>query len=389
METTQQLLEQIILHTPNYVFWKDVHSIYRGCNNNFARLAQLETPDHILGKRDEDLPWSAYSEIYRQEDQYVILSGHSIYQRTVPFMINTQQEMFLSITKSPLYNKDRIVGIFCSFVDVTAKVHAQRFKLEYEEAEKRVEYLRTAAGSIAHELRTPLASIKMAAQSITKFWNTLFSGYKLAKDASLTVDDINSEKLSALEYQTQSILHQTHFANSFIDLILDNLKEHKEFDSSRYCIIDVHDVIKKCLANYPFTGNEHTLIHINPSHDFTLFGDEFLIINAFNNLLRNSLYYIRQARKGSIYIWFEHSETYNKIYFKDTAIGASPEIIEKLFDNFYSRRQGGTGLGLSFCKKIMSNLGGEITAESVEGEYITFVLSFPKVMCEAKKVSNA
>lgn len=62
---------------------------------------------------------------------------------------------------------------------------------------------------------------------------------------------------------------------------------------------------------------------------------------------------------------------------KDTAKGAPPEVVENLFKSFYSKRRGGTGLGLTFCKKIMNSFGGDITATSVEGEYMQFLLSFP------------
>src|ERR1700736_4454744 len=104
MKLSHQLLEQIISNIPNYIFWKDTDFIYRGCNKNFARLAQLENPDDVIGKSDDELPWGKYTGfIYRQEDQYVVSTGNSINSKTVPVVINLEQEINLSVNKAPLY----------------------------------------------------------------------------------------------------------------------------------------------------------------------------------------------------------------------------------------------------------------------------------------------
>ena len=65
---------------------------------------------------------------------------------------------------------------------------------------------------------------------------------------------------------------------------------------------------------------------------------------------------------------------------RDTGPGIAPEIIPHLFDNFYTvNKQGGTGLGLSYCNRTMTALGGDIYCHSTVGEYTAFVLSFPKI----------
>ena len=77
---------------------------------------------------------------------------------------------------------------------------------------------------------------------------------------------------------------------------------------------------------------------------------------------------------------------------RDTGPGIAPDAIPKLFDSFYtSDKQGGTGLGLSYCKRTMTALGGDICCESELGKYTAFTLSFPMVSTDqiaADKVSN-
>lgn len=66
-------LETIIENTPQYIFWKDVNSIYRGCNKNFALIAGLKNSSEIIGKTDYDLPWAEFAaQIYLNEDKEII-----------------------------------------------------------------------------------------------------------------------------------------------------------------------------------------------------------------------------------------------------------------------------------------------------------------------------
>ncbi len=65
--------------------------------------------------------------------------------------------------------------------------------------------------------------------------------------------------------------------------------------------------------------------------------------------------------------------------FYDTGVGISRQIIEKVFDPFFTSRRdsGGTGLGLSLSFGIIQNFGGKITVDSDEGRYTRFVVELP------------
>ena len=66
------------------------------------------------------------------------------------------------------------------------------------------------------------------------------------------------------------------------------------------------------------------------------------------------------------------------ITIKDNGLGIAPDIIQQIFEPFFSTKGSkGTGLGLSICKGIMDNHGGEINLESQLGQGTTFTLSLP------------
>ena len=63
----------------------------------------------------------------------------------------------------------------------------------------------------------------------------------------------------------------------------------------------------------------------------------------------------------------------------DTGCGISKKDINHIFDPFFTRKDAGTGLGLSLCHKIVTAHGGEITVESQVGAGTTFTVTIPQV----------
>ena len=61
MDITFDLLKQILLNVPNYVFWKDDQLIYRGCNNNFAKTLGFANSYNVVGKTDFEMLWTKRS----------------------------------------------------------------------------------------------------------------------------------------------------------------------------------------------------------------------------------------------------------------------------------------------------------------------------------------
>jgi C4-dicarboxylate-specific signal transduction histidine kinase len=113
-------------------------------------------------------------------------------------------------------------------------------------------------------------------------------------------------------------------------------------------------------------------------------GNEILMIRILSNLIKNPLEQIRNNNRGKIFITTERGEKENLLYVKDTAGAAPSEVVEHLFDGYKTTKKGGTGIGLSFSKRTMTDFGGDITCHSEYPNYIEFVLSFPKYVEESE-----
>ena len=93
--------------------------------------------------------------------------------------------------------------------------------------------------------------------------------------------------------------------------------------------------------------------------------------------MKNALYYVKDKEDGCVEIRLEPGKQCNQLYFKDNGVGITQDRLDSLFDHFVTDKAEGTGLGLSFCQRVMKSFGGEISVESEFGVYTCFILSFP------------
>ncbi|MFX8910967.1 hypothetical protein ABTN03_20140, partial [Acinetobacter baumannii] len=80
--------------------WKDNHSVYQGCNLNFAHFIGLNIPQDIVGKTDYDLPWTEdASDIYIAEDHLIVRTQQPILNKEVPLITETGENRFILVSK--------------------------------------------------------------------------------------------------------------------------------------------------------------------------------------------------------------------------------------------------------------------------------------------------
>ncbi|MCB1055614.1 MAG: PAS domain-containing protein [Acidobacteria bacterium] len=122
LRESREMLRLVMDHIPQGIYWKDRSSVYRGCNRFFADMAGLDDPDEVLGKTDEDLPWSRWAERYRQLDREVTLSDGPEVGHEGPYIRADGSEGWLRTTKVPLHDSQgRVVAILGVDEDFTER----------------------------------------------------------------------------------------------------------------------------------------------------------------------------------------------------------------------------------------------------------------------------
>jgi signal transduction histidine kinase len=111
-----------------------------------------------------------------------------------------------------------------------------------------------------------------------------------------------------------------------------------------------------------------------------ILGDPESLLRVFTNIIGNATKYTMEH--GCITVTAESDDYYVTVRISDTGTGIPSDKLLFIFEPFYrvrgkEERQRGSGLGLTFCKKIIELHGGEIAVASTEGQGSTFLLKFP------------
>ncbi len=248
-------------------------------------------------------------------------------------------------------------------------------------AQEKNSALQALAGSIAHEMRNPLGQVRYNLEAIEQN----LPGYHPEK-LSVPLHDYTLDKL--YEYVAQSEMAVKR-GSQVITMILDEVREIP-IDKGSFVYTPAAITTKKAIDEYGFdTHEEREKVLFDGKEDFVFKVGETMYVFVLFNLIMNALYFLKSYPKGKIYITLEKGQGFNKVKVRDTGPGIPPENLDKLFDAYFtSSKKGGTGLGLSYCKRVMNAFGGDITCDSVVGEYTEFILTFPVISPEELQKSR-
>jgi len=196
-----------------------------------------------------------------------------------------------------------------------------------------------AAGA-AHEIRNPLAFIRSSVQ---------FMRDRVSEDVQPLVDGVIRE-------------------SDRIDRILKDLLSLSRSSTLTLERVDMREVVARTVS---FVEPELRARHIAleqevPPGSGTITGDPGQLEQVILNLCMNSIQAMPEGGTLTIRL-SERGEAMDdtiEIAVSDTGVGIAPEAKDRVFDPFYTTREGGTGLGLSICYGIVARHGGEILLHS-------------------------
>ena len=221
------------------------------------------------------------------------------------------------------------------------------------------EVRRRFVSDASHELKTPLASIRLLADSILQ-------NEADPETVQEFVGDIGDEA-ARLQRITQKLLTLTKL----------DAAAPEETEA-----VDVGEVARRAehmLAPLARAGG--VSLHMELEENVRVPGSADGIYQILFNLMENAVKY--NLPGGRVEVRVVNWKDQAVITVDDTGVGIPEEDIGKVFDRFYrvdkarSRAAGGTGLGLSIVRDTVSRLGGEVTAQQRQGEGTRFVVTLP------------
>ena len=123
---SKQMLQLILDHIPQRVFWKDKNFRYLGCNKGFAKDAGIGVPSNLVGKDDFDLTWKETALRYRADDKKVVDEETSKTNYLEPQDAPDGTRKWLKTSKLPIYDKDqKVIGLLGTYEDITQQLEAE------------------------------------------------------------------------------------------------------------------------------------------------------------------------------------------------------------------------------------------------------------------------
>nr|NKB46516.1 hypothetical protein [Legionellales bacterium] len=231
-----------------------------------------------------------------------------------------------------------------------------------------IQKLKVMAGSLSHEIKTPMAGVRVGLELMKNFFE------QSKKDKN----QITVERLEEHEQRVNRMIQRISAGTALVNMQLKNMLV-ENIDTSQFQMNSARQCIQEAIHTFPFDDPAAVnKVHVSLQKEFDFLGDPLLTKHVLWNLLNNALYFMKEMGRGDIFISTDEKDGQHVIHFKDTAKGMPPEQAERVFEPFYTNRFGGSGLGLSFCLMVIQAYGGTITCQSVEGEYAEFSLFFPK-----------
>jgi signal transduction histidine kinase/CheY-like chemotaxis protein len=218
-------------------------------------------------------------------------------------------------------------------------------------------------GVISHELRTPMNGVLGAAQ--------LLSATRL--------DATQKEYVSIVRNSGDNLL-------ALLNDILDLTKIEADRMALEAIEIDVPELVERVGATWSARSQEKSIdyaVDVAPGTPSIVVGDPTRLSQIVHNLLSNA---IKFTERGAVSLKVSAerlNETRARLTFRvsDTGPGIAADDVERLFQPFTqldassTRRFGGTGLGLTICRRLAALMGGELNVESTVGQGSTFILT--------------
>ncbi|MGB2845822.1 MAG: ATP-binding protein [Candidatus Aminicenantaceae bacterium] len=280
--------------------------------------------------------------------------GHMIVTPIKKLLVGTKEvslgNLEISIPHKPQDEMKTLIDGFNSMIK-NLKKHQQ----EMADMSKKMAWAEMAR-KVAHEIKNPLTPIQLSAEHLLKVYRDKKEnfGQALKESASYIIKEVENLRKIAQEF-------------------LETSKEpvlKKE-------PIDLKALIQETIAPYKKMLSERILFkETYAGQDFHFEGDKSRIMIALRNIFTNAIEAIQAHGEIIIKASREKSKIILKI--KDTGMGIEKNILDKIFESYFSTKDVGTGLGLPIAKKVIEDHGGTIQASSKKNEGTKILIKLPQ-----------
>jgi two-component system response regulator PhcR len=236
--------------------------------------------------------------------------------------------------------------------------------------------MRETLGFLAHELNTPLATVRGCVSAVVARCQAPAPG--ATPGTVQFTEDYPGELVAALQRAERRALHCQSLVSTFVQSARD------AYPGAMRQTVSAASLVKALLDDFPFEENERSWVGSSVMEDFELPGRRDLLYLVLCTLTKNAVLALRGSPQPSLRIDLGcdgrtlANPARRWIRFSDNGPGIAAEVLDKLTREPVTTRadSGGNGMGLMFCNRVMQSIGGAIEIRSAPGEGTAVSLYF-------------
>ena len=359
-----KILNSLIDHIPNAIFWKDTNLVFQGCNKQFSQQFGYNSPEDIIGKSDYDFSFSPeLIQQYRADDLVILTTGQSKlnFEETQRQPDGTEKTVLIS--KVPFHDeKNNVVGILGIYTDISDRKAMERDLSIAKEAAEAANHAKSEfIANMSHDIRTPLTGItglsKMLEDGVPDPTHKFYA-HKLVESSDILLTLMNDViQVISADHVSENDLHEKPFHMQHIVDEIISLEQPSTLAKGIDLIATTDHTIPPCLIS-----------------------DSDKIHHILINLVGNAIKFTKEGRieVGVSLVSEDDATVLLAFHVKDTGIGIPFVMQDKIFDRFfrispsYAGVYTGHGVGLHIAQSYAHLLGGNITLTSKPNVGTTF-----------------
>lgn len=351
----------IIDNSPVAIFTVDRSGKFMSVNPALAVLSGLgaEAEEKILGFNWLENPYTircGLAEHIRKG-----LEGQPFELQDFPFTTYYGDGgQYIHFRGVPLKGKDgRVEALLCIIEDTTEKVRAQIRSIQ----DAKMSVMGRLTTGVAHQLNNPLATVAGRCELASDLFKHFRSG------------GLTQAQMDELEESLEVAQEQAFRCKNIIEDMI-GLTKKDGFEISE---IDLQACLSRVIKLMNFEKSKVRLISEVASDIPRIRADFDAVKQCLMNILQNAVDAVEGREGAMIRLRANSSGKTVWVEIKDNGVGIDPNLLDKIYEPFFSTKRAGkgVGLGLTLCYDFLNRMGGTIEAESILGMGSTFKVTLP------------
>ncbi|WP_332741684.1 hybrid sensor histidine kinase/response regulator [Hydrogenophaga sp.] len=243
---------------------------------------------------------------------------------------------------------------------------------------RRESALRETLGFLAHEVTSPLATVR-------GYLSAMRENHRASPENTEGMAYIAQQKPGDVLFMIEAAQRRAEYAQSLVSTFVQTARDASRGDAS--ASLRASELVRAVQEEYPFEAGEADWLSAELAPDFTLPGRRDLLYLVLCTLVKNALIALRAQppQRPEVRIALDRVamlpglSPQAALRVSDNGPGIPPEVLNRLTREPVTTRaeSGGSGMGLLFCQRVMTTLGGDIAVQSTLGQGTTVTLYFP------------